>query len=90
MPFHLTNPQLLIGAIALVFVALLAVAAYLDFRRKRTPPFLNYFDTAFDQDQFDRDHSRQGSFLDPDVWHNHNQTRMQVHEVRDTTTQHRS
>src|ERR1035437_7345223 len=31
-PFHLSNPQLLTGSNALILVALLAVAAYLDFR----------------------------------------------------------
>jgi hypothetical protein len=85
MFLHLTNLQILIGGFAIVMVALLAVAAYFDFRRKKTPPFLNYF-----YSEFDRDHPQQGSFTEPDEWHAHNRTHVQAFEARDTTTQNRS
>ena len=89
MSFHLTSLQLIIGGFSLAFVALLALGAYFDFRRKKTPPFLNYLYSDFDEVKFNQELSRQGSFLEPDEWHVRNQARVVSQEVSETTTQNR-
>lgn len=53
---HLSNLQFYLALGAIVFVSLLTLAAIIDIRRKRkAPPFLNYFYSDFDQDQWERD-----------------------------------
>ena len=83
---HLSNLQFLVGALALLFVAILALASLLDIRRKRTPPFLNYFYTDFDQDQLDRDNSGKGSFSGLDEWRAYNRTRVHAYQARSTAS----
>jgi hypothetical protein len=70
MHLHLTNTQFFSVAIALVvtvFLAALALVAYLDGRRRRKPPFLNYFRAGFDQEQFDENLPRRPSFIASDA-----------------------
>jgi hypothetical protein len=82
---HLSNVQSVVLVVALVFVAILTLAAILDIRRRRrTPPFLNYFYSNFDQDQWDRDSNRQSSFSGLDEWHAYNRSRMNSFESRHT------
>ncbi len=86
MPPHLSNLQFIVGIVALVLVAVLAVAAIVDIRRRRrTPPFLNYFYSNFDQDQYDRDTSRQSSFSGLGEWRAYNRDRMNTFEGRHNT-----
>lgn len=60
---HLSNLQFYFVIGALVIVSLLTLAAVIDIRRKRkAPPFLNYFYSDFDQDQWERDTLHQPSF----------------------------
>jgi hypothetical protein len=83
---HLSNLQFIVGIVALVLVAVLTVAAIVDIRRRRrTPPFLNYFYSNFDQDQYDRDTSRQSSFSGLGEWRAYNRDRMISFEGRHTT-----
>jgi hypothetical protein len=83
---HLSNLQFFVAIVAFVFVGILAVAAILDIRRRRrTPPFLNYFYSNFDQDQWDRDTSRQSSFSGIAEWRAYNRDRMHAFEGRHTT-----
>jgi hypothetical protein len=87
---HLTNLQLTLGAFALIVVAIgafIALAAYLDGRERRTPPFLNYFCTQFDHDQFLQDPPHQDSFAGPNEWLDHTQARRQAYEARIETPQ---
>lgn len=56
MQAHLSDIQFFVAVAALAIVAVLALASVHDIRkRRRTPPFLNYFYANFDRDQFDRD-----------------------------------
>ena len=87
---HLSNLQLIVAVVALVFVAVLALASLVDIRRRRTPPFLNYFYSDFDPDQYDRDSSRQASFSGLDEWRAYNRSRAHAYEARGTTTHHGS
>jgi len=87
---HLSNLQFFVVLVALVLVAVLALAATLDIRRRRrTPPFLNYFYSDFDQDRWDRDDSRQSSYTGLAEWRAYHQNRLQAVEARHTTA-HRS
>jgi hypothetical protein len=82
---HLSNLQFIVAVVAFAFVAVLALASLIDIRRRRTPPFLNYFYSDFDPDQYDRDTSRQASFSGLDEWRAYNRSRAQVYEARATT-----
>jgi len=83
---HLSNLQFFLSIVALVLVALVTVAAIVDIRRRRrTPPFLNYFYSNFDQDQYDRDTMRQSSFSGISEWRAYNRERMHAFESRPTT-----
>ncbi len=83
---HLSNLQFFVVIAALVLVAFLAMAAIIDIRRRRrTPPFLNYFYSNFDQDQYDRDTSRQSSFSGLSEWRAYNRGQMTAFEGRPTS-----
>jgi hypothetical protein len=60
---YLTDPQALIGGFVLILALILALAAFLDYRRKSKPPILNYFFPEFDQD-----HPELGSLVEPGEW----------------------
>ena len=80
---HLSNLQFFISIVAVVLVALLTIAAIVDIRRKRkTPPFLNYFYSNFDQDQYDLDTARQSSFSGISEWRAYNRDRIHAFEAR--------
>jgi hypothetical protein len=81
---YLSNPEFLAAVVTLALVAILALAALFDTRKRRTPPFLNYFRP--DQDQFDRDSSSQSSSAGSREWHSYNQTRLQAYGGRGTTS----
>ena len=71
MHLHLTYLEFLSASIALVaaaFFATLALARFISRRRNRKPPFLNYFDSRFDQDQFEQNFPRRPSFIDRGEW----------------------
>ena len=85
MPPHLSNLQYFVAIGALVLVAILTLAAIIDIRRRRkTPPFLNYFYSNFDQDQYDRDTLRQSSFSGIGEWRAYNRDRLDTFEGRHT------
>ncbi|HEV2487938.1 MAG TPA: hypothetical protein VGT08_20630 [Terracidiphilus sp.] len=81
---HLSNLQFFVGIAALAIVAILALAAAFDLRKRRTPPFLNYFSADYDQSQFDRDISRERSFSGMDEWRAYNRARMHAYEAHGT------
>ena len=82
---HLSNLQFFFAVVALVLVAMLTLAAIIDIRRRRrTPPFLNYFYSNFDQEQYDRDTMRQSSFSGIGEWRAYNRDRMNAFETRNT------
>jgi hypothetical protein len=82
---HLSNLQFIVAIAALVLVAILSLAAIVDIRRRRrTPPFLNYFYSNFDQDQYDRDTSRQSSFSGLSEWRAYNRDHATAFEGRHT------
>jgi hypothetical protein len=84
---HLSNLQLLVAVVSLVVVAVLAIATLLDIRRRRrTPPFLNYFYSDFDQDQYDRDNSHRDSFTGLSEWRAYNRAHLHTYEARGTTS----
>jgi len=86
---HLSNLQFFVAVIALVLVSIFAIAAIIDIRRRRrTPPFLNYFYSNFDQDHWDRDTSRQSSFSGIGEWRAYNRDRQQAFEGRHSTAHH--
>jgi hypothetical protein len=86
---HLSNLQFLVAIVVLALVACLALAAIIDIRRRRkTPPFLNYFYSNFDQDQYDRDSTRQTSFSGLDEWRAYNRSHAEAFEGRHTTAHH--
>ena len=88
---HLSNLQLLVAIVALVLVAILALAAIIDIRRRRrTPPFLNYFYSNFDSDQLERDNFRQSSFSGLDEWRSYNRSRANAYDLRNNTAHHHS
>jgi hypothetical protein len=49
MHFHLTHAVILLASFALSIVVIVLVAALLDLWEDRKPPFLNYFDSAYDR-----------------------------------------
>ncbi len=74
---HLSDIQFVVAVVALATVAVFALAMMFDIRkRRRTPPFLNYFYSNFDRDQFDTDTARQSSFSGLDEWRAYNRSRM--------------
>jgi hypothetical protein len=75
--------------VALVVVAFVALTALIVSRRKRTPPFLNYFYSEFNQDRFDRDNPSQGSFSGSSGWHSTHETRLRAYEAREAIHQNR-
>jgi hypothetical protein len=81
---HLSNLQFFVGIVAMVLVAILSVAAIIDIRRRRTPPFLNYFYSNFDPDQYDRDTARQSSLSGIGEWRAYNRDRMTAFETHHT------
>ena len=92
MHLHLAYTQFLSIAIALVaaaFLANLALAAFLDRRRNRKAPFLNYFHARFDQEQFDQNMPRRPAFIAREEDHTRNQPEMKTLEARETTQQDR-
>jgi hypothetical protein len=48
MQFHLTSPQLLLGAFALTLGIVFALATVVQFRLQRARPFRNYYCTEVD------------------------------------------
>ena len=69
MQHHLSNLQFFVASIALVLFAILALASILRIgRRKRTPPFLNYFNSRFDLDESDENSPRRPSYIQRDEW----------------------
>jgi hypothetical protein len=86
---HLSNLQFLVGIAALALLGILILATTLDIRKRRkSPPFLNYFRTDFDQDQYDWDSSRQGSFSGLDEWRAYHRGHQHVYEARGTGSHH--
>lgn len=60
---HLSNLQYVLVLGALAFVSILTLAAIIDIRRKRkAPPFLNYFYSNLDQDPYEDGGLHQPSF----------------------------
>ena len=73
---HLSSLQFFVALVALVLVAFLTLAATLDIRRRRrTPPFLHYFYSDFDQDPWDREYSRQSSYTGLAEWRAYHRNR---------------
>ncbi len=67
MHLHLTTPQLLIAAFAMGMGIIFAVAALLEQRAKKAPPFQNYFATEYDRNLFPAEASESDDFLNE--WH---------------------
>jgi|CZKZ01.1.fsa_nt_gi hypothetical protein len=83
---HLSNLQFFVGIAAIAIVALLALAMIFDLRKRRTPPFLNYFPEDRDQNRFDQEDSRERSFSGLDEWRAYNRARMHAYEAHGTTS----
>jgi hypothetical protein len=80
---HLSNLQFYFVIGAFVIVSLLTLAAIIDIRRKRkAPPFLNYFYSEFDQDQWEHDNLRQPSFNGLTELRAYNRTHSHAYEDR--------
>lgn len=50
MYYHLTNTQLLVGGFILALFLIFALAALLEYSRKKHVPFKNYFSCEYEQD----------------------------------------
>jgi hypothetical protein len=71
MHLHLTYIEFLFAAIALVtaaFLGGLVLAASIHRRRNRKALFLNYFNSHFDEDQFDQDPPRRHTVFVRNQW----------------------
>ncbi|MGA9669817.1 MAG: hypothetical protein WBQ94_11440 [Terracidiphilus sp.] len=55
MQYHVTNSQFLVGVFVLTLAFIFALAAYLEFRKRKAPKFRNYF--AYEYDRNLRDES---------------------------------
>ncbi len=88
-PF-LSNIQFLVVIFALVLVAIVTFATISDIRRRRrTPPFLNYFRSNLGQEQLDLDSPNQSYFSGPAEWRAHNRERLQASEARHASAHNR-
>ena len=58
MPYHFTNTQLIVAAAVLVFVVVIAVAAYLAHRKTKTAAFRNRFGSEYDRAVLEHGSSR--------------------------------
>jgi hypothetical protein len=82
MPGHLTNLDLLLGALVLILGFVFALAASFEMRESKKPPFLNYFDSEYERSLF-----RNGLFSQPDDAYPDRKTYFQVvqdNEFKDT------
>jgi len=66
MQTHVTDVQFFVGSFALICVAVVTLAAFLDFRRKRRSSQLNYYCNNFHHEEFERNESHKGSISMPD------------------------
>lgn len=83
---HLSNLQFFTGIVVLALAGILVLAAILDIRKRRkSPPFLNYFYSNFDQDQSNRESLDQSSFSGRDEWRAYPRERMHAFQGRHTT-----
>ena len=78
MPFNLTTNQLIISAAVLVAVVLIAVAAYMKYRKTRTLAFKNRFGS-----EYDRTVLEQGSSLKAETKLASRETRVESLKIRD-------
>jgi hypothetical protein len=86
LQLHLTYLQLLSAGIALVlvaFLACLALAAFIDERKRKQTPFLYYL-----RSDFDREHPQQDSFTEQDDWNSHNRVSTKDYEAGDSNPSH--
>jgi hypothetical protein len=82
LQIHLTSLQFLSCAIALVivaFLAVLALAAEIDRRRRKPPLFFDYL-----RSDFEREHPQQELLTEPDERNAHNLIRMKPHKARES------
>ncbi len=83
---HLSNLQFFVVIVALVLAVFLTMAKIIDVRRRRrTPPFANYFDSNSDQDNRDPDSFDRSSSSGLAKWRAYNRYRVQAQETRHTT-----
>ncbi len=84
---HLSDLQFFVGIVALALVGILFLAAILNLRKSRkSAPFLNYFQSDFDQNQYGCDTSRQASFSDLDEGRAYHRDHQHAYEARCTGT----
>lgn len=82
MQIHLTSLQFLSCAIAFVivaFLAVLALTAEIDRRRRKPPPFVDYL-----RSDFDREHPQQEFLTEPDERNAHNLLRIKAREAHES------
>ena len=84
---HLTNLEFILGGFAFIVVAIFALTAYLENRKRNTPTFLNYYCTEFDQDEFLQSPRQRDSFAGPNEWRDRTQPRLQTSEAGMDTPQ---
>ncbi len=77
---HLTDLQFLVGSFGLIVGLILAVAAFLDYRRKTKPQLHGYFYSEFDQE-----HAPLGSYVEPGEWEAYYQSRLEVRQAREAS-----
>ncbi len=63
MQSHITNSQFLVGAFVLALAVIFALAAYLEFRKRKAPKFRNFFAYEYDRDILDNGSTKPNMLL---------------------------
>ena len=82
--YHLTNAQLLVGALALMLAIVLAVRAILEHRREKAAPFGGYFGSGYRRDLL-----RQSDLSESEDWQADRQCRFTPLRLRDSRAKER-
>ena len=77
--YHLTNAQLLVGALVLILAIVLAVRAILGHRREKPAPFRDYFGSGYRRDLL-----RQSDLSESEDWQAERQSRFTPFRLRDS------
>jgi hypothetical protein len=76
--YHLTDAQLLVGVLALLLVAVLAVRAFLGDRKEKSAPIRNYFGSGYQRELL-----RHSELSESDDWRAERESRFTPFRLRD-------
>jgi len=81
MQAHPPDIQFIVGGLVLILVAILALAAVLEDRKKKNRRFPNYFCANFDPSEFEQQVLRQGSFAESEDLYPGNPSSLQAYDA---------